>query len=82
MPVEIAEKPKGVIQKPSPAKERLVEELKKLQTHDPTVVPVRGGGYGKNITNQKRQLVKTQRLARLEEVPEPLPISATISLRR
>jgi hypothetical protein len=31
--LKIVDKPEGVIQKPSPAREKLVEELKKLQTH-------------------------------------------------
>jgi hypothetical protein len=45
IPLQIDE-PEPVIQKPTPAKARLVEELKKLQIHDPTVVPVRGEGMG------------------------------------
>jgi hypothetical protein len=30
-----------------------VEDLKKLQTHDPDVVPMQGGGYGKIIKNDR-----------------------------
>jgi hypothetical protein len=38
----------------------LVEELKKIQTHDPNIVPVQGGGYGKIITNEQGQFVSIQ----------------------
>ena len=44
IPVKIADEPEGVSQK-TPAKDRLVEEMKKIQTHDPNVVPMQGGGY-------------------------------------
>jgi hypothetical protein len=39
--------------------------------HDPNILPMEGGGYGKIITNEKKQFVKTQPLAHLVEVPEP-----------
>jgi hypothetical protein len=48
VPVKIADESEGVIQQ-SPAREKLVEELKKLQTHDPTIVPMEGGEYGKDL---------------------------------
>jgi hypothetical protein len=56
IPVKIASESEGVIQK-TPVKDRLVEELKKIQTHDPNVVPVQGGGYGRIITNEQGQFV-------------------------
>ncbi len=45
IPVKIASEPEGVIQKSSQAKEKLVEELEKLQTNDPSIVPIEGRGY-------------------------------------
>jgi hypothetical protein len=44
---EKPEKPEPVLQKPTPARERLADELRKLQTHDPDVIPIQGGDYGK-----------------------------------
>ncbi len=41
----------------TPAKQRLVEEMKKIQGHDQNVLPMQGGGYGKIITNEKGQFV-------------------------
>ncbi|MCX6654091.1 MAG: hypothetical protein NTY03_03095, partial [Candidatus Bathyarchaeota archaeon] len=70
LPLKIADEPEGVIQK-TPAKDRLVEELKKLQTHDPDVIPMQGGGYGKIIKNEQGQLVAIQ------PIEQPMGVSTT-----
>ena len=58
--MKIVEVPEPVLQRQSPARERRVEELKKLQTHDPDVVPMQGGRYGKIIKNDRGQFVSIQ----------------------
>ena len=44
----------------SPAKEKLVSELRKLQTHDPDVIPMQGGGYGKIIKDARGRFQSIQ----------------------
>lgn len=48
----------GIIEYPT--EKRLVEELKKLQTHDPNVVPMAGGDYGKVIRDDWGNLIFIQ----------------------
>ena len=58
LPVTIKEEaPKSKIAvKTSPVKEAIIEELRNLQTHDPDVIPVAGGRYGKKLRNAMRAL--------------------------
>ena len=42
VPVKIVEVPESVLQRQSLARERLVEGLKKLRTHDPSIVSMEG----------------------------------------